>query len=153
MMIVDKIENLGNYLPEKVMDFYINVKGKDFNTKEFNSENIYLKNIEYYTDIEYNARIESHKNYVDIQFILNGEELIMIYDTNKLSTNTFYDTVEDVIFYENTDDFLSMINLQMGYFCIFSPNDAHKAAISFNSKSKVNKVVIKVNRDLFEKIL
>ncbi len=91
------------------------------------------------------CNFESHRKFVDIQFIVSGEELIGHSYPDHLTILSAYDAVSDKTLYEvRTLEKLSMIRLSGGMFGIFFPHDAHLPCLQSGETSDVHKVVIKV---------
>lgn len=108
---------------------------------EINNKDIYASIQTYETKDD--AKYESHKKYVDIQYIINGSEKIGVTDLSNCNTCTEYNEDKDIEFYDIKikDEYFE---LKTGQFMIFFPNDAHKPSISLNEKSTVKKIVVKV---------
>jgi len=85
---------------------------------------------------------ESHKQYIDVQFILEGEEIIEVAQTQDLVTNMSYSEEMDLIKYEDSKG--SSIRLQKGDVAIFYPEDAHMPCLKIENSVKVVKTVVKV---------
>ena len=92
------------------------------------------------------AKYEAHRKYIDIQYIVNGEEKIGVTDLSNCISCTNYDESKDIEFFdiEKKDEYL---DLDEGYFMILYPQDAHKPSISKDKTSTVKKVVVKVAID------
>jgi YhcH/YjgK/YiaL family protein len=88
------------------------------------------------------CKMENHKQYIDIQFIVNGEELIGTATFNNQVPVITYDENKDVAFYDNQHD--SIIKLQARQFAIFFPHDLHRPCMRTDKVSTVNKAVIKI---------
>jgi biofilm protein TabA len=86
------------------------------------------------------AKLEAHRKYIDIQFVVEGKELIGIGRADECKhILTQYDPEKDIIFY--ADKPAKYIKLKPGEFVIFFPNAAHAPLAE---KGIVHKVVIKV---------
>jgi YhcH/YjgK/YiaL family protein len=86
---------------------------------------------------------ESHREYIDVQYIVAGREIIYYRDASTLTPKAPYDAKEDSVYYESADDRPFM--LQAGEFAIFWPHDAHKPACRASEKNDtIRKVVVKV---------
>jgi YhcH/YjgK/YiaL family protein len=86
---------------------------------------------------------ESHKQYIDVQYILEGEEIIEVSNKHNLKENFPYDESIDLIKYSDIKD-ASRIILKKGDIAIFYPEDAHMPCLKLNSNVKVIKTVVKV---------
>ena len=89
------------------------------------------------------AKYEAHRKYIDIQYMINGKELVGVTDISNCKTCIQYDTEKDLEFFDivTKDEYLT---LATGEFIILFPQDTHKPSIKFNEKSIVKKVVVKV---------
>jgi biofilm protein TabA len=88
------------------------------------------------------ARLEAHRKYIDIQFLVSGQEEIGWRRLAECSRPIEPFNVErDIIFFE--DEPLAWIVLPVGKFMIFYPQDAHAplAAIGDNLKAVIKVAV------------
>lgn len=96
----------------------------------------------YETRLASAGKWESHRRYIDIQYMVQGEELMGWANTSLLKVTEPYDAARDVAFHEGAG---SLIHVPAGYFAIFYPDDAHKPCLAVNGRpSAVRKVVLKV---------
>ncbi len=97
---------------------------------------------QYTTRLKNTGKLEAHKKYLDIQYIVCGNELIGYSNIDGLKILHEYDMEKDICFLEGTaKDFLL---LEEGDFAVFWPEDAHMPCISPQKPSSVKKVVVKV---------
>jgi biofilm protein TabA len=90
------------------------------------------------------ARFETHRQYIDIQFIQAGRETMLWSPLTALTQVTqLYVAEKDVIFYA-TPPQRTPIDLGAGQFVIFFPTDGHAGGLECFGQSEVRKVVIKV---------
>ena len=90
------------------------------------------------------AKFESHRKYIDIQFIQTGSETLLWSPLAALTKITEpYDAEKDIAFYA-TPPQVTPINLRAGEFTIFFPEDGHAPGLAYNSLAEVRKVVIKI---------
>lgn len=92
---------------------------------------------------------ESHKNYVDIQFMVSGEENMGFFvDHGRVQPIEFYPE-RDCYFYPNESVDEGTIYCPEGYYTVFFPSDIHRPLLAVNDKPiKIRKVVVKVHVDL-----
>ncbi len=94
-------------------------------------------------------KFEAHREYVDIQCLLEGQEVIESVALNGLTVDTPYDPEKDVTFYVNTDSRKTISHLIPGIFIVFFPHDAHMPGVSVgDSPAFVKKVVVKIKTEL-----
>ena len=82
---------------------------------------------------------ESHKNYVDLQYVIKGKEIMGVADTSKATITKPY-TV-DAINYQAEGTYYTS---EPGQFFLFFPNDAHRSTIHVDGYDVVKKIVIKI---------
>jgi YhcH/YjgK/YiaL family protein len=93
------------------------------------------------------ARFESHRQFVDLQYTLSGGEKIGWARSNTLKPNGDYDAAKDVQFYSFQPP-LSLVHKTAGHFSIFHPSDAHMPKLSDGIHGEVFKAVVKIRREL-----
>jgi YhcH/YjgK/YiaL family protein len=84
---------------------------------------------------------ESHRKYVDLQCVINGEEKMGKYAVAKATVTKPYDEARDVANYSAEGNFYIV---PAGTFIIFFPIDAHRPNITPGGNKVVKKIVIKV---------
>jgi YhcH/YjgK/YiaL family protein len=90
------------------------------------------------------AKFETHRQYIDIQFIQAGRETMLWSPLAALTQVTgAYSPEKDVIFYANPPQ-KTPINFGAGQFVIFFSTDGHAGGLECYGQSEVRKVVIKV---------
>jgi YhcH/YjgK/YiaL family protein len=147
-MIIDKLqnaflyENLSSritaglrYLAET--DFRVTADGR----YPLDGTNLYAVVSRYKTKEVQDCKLESHKKYIDIQFIASGCEQIGVALLDKQIPSVAYNEEKDVMFYKEN---VSMIRLEKGDFAIFFPGDLHMPGAKCTDPSDVIKVVVKV---------
>jgi len=149
-MILDKLEN---------QNLYVNVNSKlkkafEFLSKnnldqlidgryEIDSDNVYALVQSYTTNKEDNNKWESHQKYIDIQYIVKGNETIIWAPIDQLTIVEEYSEERDVTFYKESI-YSSKLNLKDNCFCIFFPEDGHKPCCIFDEPMKIKKIVVKI---------
>lgn len=89
---------------------------------------------------------ESHRDYLDIQYTVSGNEKIGVAPLGALAVDVPYDPKKDVILYiENTQaEGTQEIPMPPGMFAVFFPQDLHNPKIDHGKTSKVRKIVVKI---------
>jgi biofilm protein TabA len=82
---------------------------------------------------------ESHRDYIDLQYIISGKELIGVADTAKAKIIKPY--TPDVINYEVEGTYYTA---GQGEFFLFFPNNAHRPTIKAPGYDRTKKIVIKI---------
>lgn len=99
---------------------------------------------EYATRTAAEGKYENHRDEVDIQLIVSGEELVQVSDTAKL-TQTQDDFAEhDIAFYADPTTTPSDLILRAGDVVVLFPEDAHKPCLDTDGKHNVKKLIFKV---------
>ena len=113
-----------------------------FEKVDLDENNFGLEQV-YYSKSRDKCFFESHREYIDVQFILEGEEIIEIANIDDLAQNFSYDENMDLIKHDDTNK-TSIIRLKKGDIAIFYPEDVHMPCIQVKEALKVVKTVVKV---------
>jgi len=87
------------------------------------------------------GKLEAHRKYIDIQFILEGEEFIGYAPLKNQPAAKPFDAEKDIGFYDGEAWFTL---LRKGMFAIFFPQDAHLPGRYADKSSHVRKIVLKI---------
>ncbi|WP_058486187.1 YhcH/YjgK/YiaL family protein [Defluviitalea phaphyphila] len=88
---------------------------------------------------------EAHVDYVDIQFLVSGKEIIgFAKKTDGLVVKEDKLKEKDIIKYTNEVPNEMELKLFPGDFAVFFPEDIHRPLCAFDTPGKVRKVVVKV---------
>ncbi len=150
-MIFDKIENHKNYRGlskgmDKAFDFLLNTNLRELPVGKhvLNDELLYAVCMEYETKEKTLSKNEAHKKYIDVQYVISGQEKMFVSEIKGLEITEEYDEEKDVIFYEQKCE--CKLNALQDYFAVFFPEDAHMPGLNITDKSTmVKKVVVKVH--------
>ena len=150
-MVFDNLKNCELYygLHPRFKDAFDFIKKAiDENTPagkyEIDGKELWASVQEYTSKLESEAKAEAHKNYIDIQFIVSGVEVIDAFDIDKATVKCEYNDVKDVTFYEDCTNVTRGV-LSEGEYGIFFLNDVHKPGMCLNSnQAAVKKIVVKV---------
>ena len=96
---------------------------------------------EYITKDRTACRLEAHRRYIDLQFLLSGSELFGYAPLGGQTPAVPYDEAKDNIFYEGEASF---IRLEPGVVVIAFPGDCHMPGVRSAGPAPVKKVVVKV---------
>lgn len=148
-MIYDKIDNWETYAGISA-DIHLGLKWlRDVNPDIANG--VYEINprvkatvSEYETKIVNEFGYEAHRDYIDIQYLIRGEEIINSLPLEYLKETKPYNKEIDAAFYEETNIKPQELLLGNGYFAILFPQDGHMPQLCVSEPVKVKKVVIKV---------
>jgi biofilm protein TabA len=84
---------------------------------------------------------ESHKNYIDLQYVISGEENMAKAPLSDVTLDKPYNERSDIMFYMGEG---KIYTVSQGGFLIFFPSDAHRPNITPGGNKVVKKIVIKI---------
>ena len=87
------------------------------------------------------GKLEAHKKYIDIQFVLQGEEFLGYAPLGGQPVATAFDAEKDIGFYDGEAWFTL---LRKGMFAILFPQDAHLPGRYTDKPKSVKKIVLKI---------
>ena len=147
-MILDKMENfrLYNNLNVRIARGLHYLLNTDFaNTAsgrhDIDGDNLYAVISSYQTKDPDSCKLEAHRRYIDIQYIVSGCENIGVTTLNNQQPSIQYNEEKDVLFFKED---VSFISLHEGMFAVFFPDDLHMPGVKCNEAGNVTKVVVKV---------
>jgi biofilm protein TabA len=85
---------------------------------------------------------ESHLKYIDLQYVITGEESMAKTPVTLVTVNKAYDEKADIAFYTGEGKIYAV---PAGTFMLFFPADAHRPNITPGGNKVVKKIVIKIN--------
>ncbi len=88
-------------------------------------------------------KFETHEKHFDVQYLVEGIELLGCCGREGMRPSAPYDEIGDVTFYDDPDASGSAL-LRAGDLVIFAPEDVHKPRIAVGTPMAVKKIVIKV---------
>jgi YhcH/YjgK/YiaL family protein len=149
-MILDKLENKNLYLNmnnnfKKAFDFLEdpNTMNLENGRYDIDSDNVYAFVQSYETKNAEENKWESHEKYIDIQYVIEGDESIHWAPIDQLIVSEEYSEEKDATFY-SSNSYLTELNLKKNYFCILYPKDGHKPGCIFNKPTQMKKIVVKI---------
>jgi biofilm protein TabA len=140
-MIYDKIENIERYpFLNKIKDFDFKM-AKD-GKFEIDGDAFFGIGLKYDTKNEMDCLWESHKKYLDVHVILEGEEIVNISDSSQMNVTKEYDDTGDYMLHSGIKQ--QSIHLKKGSFLVLYPNEVHQTAIYVDKINSISKVVFKI---------
>ena len=145
-MITDNLKNIYKYneIPNNAKNFIKNLTSEMPCGRYEIDECIYANIDTYEPKSRENCLFESHKKYIDIQILLSGKESLEYTHIDNLKIKIPYDTVRDVMFYDDSTKFVNNVVLGNENFVLLYPYEAHKPQIKI-TEGNVKKVVIKIS--------
>jgi YhcH/YjgK/YiaL family protein len=107
---------------------------------EIEGEKLYAMVQEYSTKPKEEAFWEAHRRYIDLQYVIQGAEIIGYAHVSRLR-QAAYDPNKDYLPLHGEGDYMS---LPQGHFIVLMPQDAHMPGIALDSPGPVKKIVIKI---------
>ena len=90
-------------------------------------------------------KLEAHKKYIDVQYVVSGQERMGHALFKAQVPSREYQSDDDFMLFDEAPDFFSLVT--EGMFTIFYPSDLHMPCIHHEQSALVKKVVIKVSAD------
>lgn len=147
-MILDTIENADQYklLGKRMATALDYMKTADLSTidpgkYEIEGSDIFALVQDYETKNRLECKLESHRKYIDIQYLLKGREFVGHALLNNQKPVKEYSAEDDYMLFSEESSFFE---LKPGMFAIFHPSDLHMPSVYEKQPEKVRKVVIKV---------
>ena len=97
----------------------------------------------YVTHPHISDKYENHHDWVDIQYILDGEEEIRVCRKDDLPVAREYEKDADYEFLCDPESYTS-VAMKKGDFLVLLPGEAHEPNLSLKGESSVRKIVFKV---------
>lgn len=146
-MIVDSLNNAAMYygLGERVAKAFRYLQDTDFEQMapgryEVDGEQVFALVQQYDTKPREKGKFEAHQQYMDIQYVQAGAELMGYANLGHLKAGA-YDASRDFTPAEGQPEYFE---LRAGSFALLAPQDAHIPQIAVGEPQPVRKVVMKV---------
>lgn len=132
--ITTALEKAAAYTPDNYPGGRVDVDGDD----------LFLLLNSYETHSPEGAFLEAHQQYIDVMYMVEGEEIIYVKPTDRLRTITKpYDREGDYLLAELDRD-ATPVRLGAGQFIVLFPQDAHAPGCYDQTPEAVKKIVAKV---------
>ena len=93
------------------------------------------------------TRAESHKKYIDLQYVIYGEELLGYSSlSNPELSNIDYNAEKDISFYNSVSN-ESFLILKKDMFAVLFPNEIHRSGLINKEIRSVRKAVFKIKNN------
>jgi biofilm protein TabA len=148
-MIYDRFENLNLYSQPGTRLQRALVYARDVAREvadgrtDLDGDRLFASVASYETGSQEERRFEAHRNYIDVQVLLEGEESIDVSLDQDLSLLEAYDETRDVMFLKSPEQVASL-PMHPGFFAVFFPHDLHRPGCHLKEKCRVRKIVMKV---------
>lgn len=89
-------------------------------------------------------KFEYHRKYIDIQYIVSGEEVIGWAPAGRMTVTEAYDAEKDICFGSVPKGEMTSVYLKAGQLAVLYPEDGHAPKLAAGRPSHVFKIVVKV---------
>ena len=89
-------------------------------------------------------RFEYHRKYIDVQYIVSGEEIIGWVPAGRMAVTEAYDIEKDICFGIAPKGEITPLYLQTGELAVLYPEDGHAPKLAAGAPARVTKIVVKV---------
>ncbi len=110
-------------------------------------DNVYAEVQSYNSKPHAGAKYEAHRRYIDVQYVVSGEEYIGWTPIEKLNITTPYHIEHDYLLGDVAASDVILVRLQAGQFAVLYPFDAHAPRLAIDAPMAIKKIVVKVAVD------
>lgn len=110
---------------------------------EIDGDKVFASVVEYTTIPWEEAKFEAHENYSDIQYVIDGSEVMTYAPISELTVKVPYNPDKDMVYYDNSNPGLQVV-VKSGQFMIFNPWDGHKPKAANGEPAPIKKVIVKI---------
>lgn len=107
-------------------------------------DNVFIMASEAATKDFEDTKWEAHKKYIDIQYVVKGEEKMGIGPLAKATPAESYNDSRDVAFFSINSDYCKFPVARPGTLLIFFPADVHRPGIKTGKCERTSKIVVKI---------
>lgn len=148
-MITDKIMNVKKYpelsgYADEMLAFVERVEKENLEDGRYDllGENLFALLQSYETKKFEDTRMETHKIYNDLQYVIQGEEIIYWSPVDELTVEEDRTPEADVVFYKSEPAKISSL-LTAGMFGVYFPWDGHRPSVAAGESAPIRKIVFK----------
>ena len=154
-MVIDTLRHAETYMRlgkgiETVLRFFQTYQddGVDLPAKSIlDGENIFVNGVNYTSEAKPQGQLEAHRKYIDVMYVVEGEERFYYKPFAQVSRITMPYCAEKECALVEIDADAAQVRFSTGQFLIFFPQDAHLAAQLWDKPCKVRKFIAKVAED------
>lgn len=141
--------NLAKVLPgpvwAEVLDWVRqNAHSADLGRHEIRGDAVFVSVQSYSTKHREECRFESHRQYVDLQYVIEGTEGIDYCPAASLTPDGEFQPEKDVQLYLPPKDVFCTLPISGNHFCVLFPEDAHRPQVAVAAPREIRKLVVKV---------
>lgn len=143
---MDKFQDI-RQVSETAYQFMLRFQPENYEDGRYDLDNgVYVNIMTYETKPRKDCVFEAHKNYIDIQYMIHGREIIAVEpveEMHKYHAVLPYDAQNDIELYENNMDCVDYV-IGDGEYLILPCPSAHMPGVCVGGVSKARKAVIKI---------
>jgi YhcH/YjgK/YiaL family protein len=149
-MIFDAIENKGIYFEKgtPVHEALCFAAAFDLSLPdgryEFDGDELFVAVSSYETKAAEDLKFEGHREYIDVQLLLEGREFMDVSREKESVLDTPCSQEEDCALFKVPGNYSSVL-LEPGIFAVVFPGDLHRPRRMVHGPEKVRKMVVKVH--------
>lgn len=121
-----------------------NIRGLPDGRVEIDGDRVFALVQRYETMITDTPKFECHRKYIDVQFIVSGEEVIGWAPADWMKIIEAYEADKDSCFGTVAKGKWMRAHLQAGQLAVLWPEDGHAPKLACSASSPVMKIVVKV---------
>ena len=147
-MIYTNMKNIRRYLGidpklDKAIEYILanDVKSLSMGIHEIDGKDVFVNRHEYDTIPEEKGNWEGHRDYLDIQMVLEGQERIGVSDVSVLEQTGY---IEERDRYNFTGPVTAWLPMHPGDLLILYPEDAHMVKVQIDGQEHLQKACVKV---------
>ena len=150
-MIVDRLENMDCYkdLGPRIAVALQALRSGDFNHRPDGryelpgvaGQDVYALVQSYPTKLHELGKWEAHHTYLDVQYVVEGIEVMGYAPLTNMRETVPYNAEKDVAFYAGQGD---LVRIRAGMVALFYPQDVHMPGLCDGVPTPVKKIVIKI---------
>ncbi len=146
-MIIDNLKNKNQYLSinkglQTGFDFIEKCCKENLPVGRYDLDGTDVFAVVQEYDSKTEGAYEGHTDYLDIQYIVSGVEVIEWKQREESILTSDYNKERDVEFFDAKDPL--RVPLKAGEFVILFPNDIHRPGMKLNESVPVKKVLVKI---------
>lgn len=149
-MIIDKIENIGEYSGLSPLLYQAFSSIPDFLARfqpvgrlDGKEEILYANCMQIETSTDSDRLWEMHRDYIDVHVVVEGSEVIQLSALEVAKIETPYNEQIDASMY--TAESIASFLAEPGWFVVFFPGEIHRAGTAAKGKStQISKFVMKI---------
>lgn len=151
-MVIDRLEHAEQYFTlgagiKTALEFFLAYRddGRELPAKTIlDGDRIFVNGVNYTSEAKPQGQLEAHRKYIDVMYVVEGEERFFYKPFAECSSVTMPYDAEKECALAQIDADAAQHRFSAGHFLIFFPQDGHLAAQLWDKPCKVRKFIAKV---------